>query len=153
VLYANKAQIEEHALQGDEKQLYRVTHSKPVVELIFAWVHEQCQREDLVPKDPFSKALMYLTKREVELSVFLTDADVPIDTNHLERLIRPIPMGRRKWLFCWSEVGIIQSLVSTCKLHGVNPYVYLVDVLQRNSSAPEQRHPSAHTTVVETIFC
>ncbi len=75
-----------------------------------------------MPKDPFSKALAYLSNREVELSVFLTDADVPIDTNHLERLIRPIPMGRRNWLFCWTElgakhVGIIQSLISTCKLH------------------------------------
>jgi len=136
LLYANEAHIKEQALQADEKQAYRAKYSKPVVEQIFAWVHEQRQREDLLPKDPFSKALMYLANREVELAVFLSDADVPIDTNHLERLIRPIPMGRRNWLFCWSElgatqVGVIQSLVSTCKLHGVNPYIYLVDVLQR----------------------
>jgi len=135
-LYLHETQIREQALQGDAKQIYRTARSKPIVEYIFAWVSEQRQRMDLVPNSPFAKALMYLANREVELSVFLADADVPIDTNHLERLIRPIPMGRRNWLFCWSElgakqVGIIQSLVSTCKLHGVNPYVYLVDVLQR----------------------
>ena len=50
-------------------------------------------------------------------------------------------MGRRNWLFCWSElgtqhVGIIQSLVSTCRLHEVNPYTWLVDVLQRISTHP-----------------
>ena len=50
-------------------------------------------------------------------------------------------MGRKNWLFCWTEVGarqvgIIQSLLATCRLHGIDPYVYLVDVLQRISLHP-----------------
>ena len=60
---------------------------------------------------------------------------------HLERGIRAIPMGRRNWLFCWTElgvehVGIIQSLVSTCRMHEVNPYTWLIDVLQRITIHP-----------------
>lgn len=48
---------------------------------------------------------------------------------------------RKNWLFCWTElgaehVGIIQSLITTCKLHGINPYTYLVDVLQRVGQHP-----------------
>ena len=44
-------------------------------------------------------------------------------------------------VFCWTElgaehVGIIQSLISTCKLHNIDPYTYLVDVLQRVSEHP-----------------
>jgi transposase len=59
-----------------------------------------------------------------------------IDTNHLEREIRAIAMGRRNWLFCWTEmgarhVGIIQSLLASCRLQGVDPYGSLVDVFQR----------------------
>ncbi len=47
-------------------------------------------------------------------------------------------MGRKSWLFCWTElgakhVGIIHSLIVTCRLHGIDPYTYLVDVLQRIS--------------------
>ena len=50
-------------------------------------------------------------------------------------------MGRRNWLFCWTEVGakyvgIIQSLLGTCTLHEVDPYTYLVDVLQRIDTHP-----------------
>ena len=50
-------------------------------------------------------------------------------------------MGRRNWLFCWTElgaghVGIIQSLVSTCRMHEVDPYIWLVDVLQRIATHP-----------------
>ena len=143
VLYKHEEDIKEKELDADEIQRYRAKHSKPVVDYIYAWVRAQRQREDLLPKDPFAKALVYISNREVELSVFLTDGEVPIDTNHLERLIRPIPMGRRNWLFCWTElgakhVGIIQTLISTCKLHGINPYTYLVDVLQR-----VQMHPNS----------
>jgi transposase len=83
-------------------------------------------------------------KREAALRVFLEDPDVPLDTNHLERTLRPIPMGKINWLFCWTElgaehVGIIQSLISTCKLHHVNPYTYLTDVLLRISEHPARR--------------
>jgi hypothetical protein len=64
-----------------------------------------------------------------------------IDTNHLERALRPVPMGCRNCLFFWTElgakqVGFIQSLLVNCKLHGINPYTYLVDVLQRISQHP-----------------
>jgi transposase len=97
-----------------------------------------------VKSNPLSKALAYAMKREQALKVFLSDPDVPPDTNHLERALRVIPMGRRNWLFSWTEsgaehVGIIQSLLVTCKLHGVNPYDYLVDVLQRVGSHPASR--------------
>jgi len=65
-------------------------------------------------------------------------------TNHLERALRVIPMGRRNWLFTWTElgakhVGIVQSLLTTCRLHEINPYDYLVDVLQRVGSHPASR--------------
>ena len=69
---------------------------------------------------------------------------MPIDTNHLERALRPIPMGRKNWLFCWTEIGAqkvgwAQSLISTCVLHDVDPYVYLIDVLQRIDTHPSER--------------
>ena len=49
--------------------------------------------------------------------------------------------GRKNWLFCWTEVGarsvgIVQSLIASCRLQGVDPYVYFVDVLQRIDTHP-----------------
>ena len=68
--------------------------------------------------------------------MFLGDPDVAIDTNHLERALRPIPMGKKNWLFAWTEIGaerigIIQSLLVTCRLQGVDPYTYLRQVLEQ----------------------
>lgn len=111
------------------------------IDAFFGWCHRQRQRIDLVNSDPLAKALTYAEKHQGQLKVYLGDPAVPIDTNHLERALRVIPMGRKNWLFCWSEVGardvgIIQSLLSTCRLHQVDPYTYLVDVLQRVALHP-----------------
>lgn len=53
-------------------------------------------------------------------------------------------MGRKNWNFCWTElgakhVGIVQSLIVTCLLHGIDPYDYSVDVLQRVGEHPASR--------------
>lgn len=140
-LYRIEKQIVEAGLNGADKLAVRVEHAKPVVEAFFGWCEDTLADQALLPSNPLTKALSYALKRRAELSVFLVDPNVAIDTNHLERAIRPIAMGRKNWLFCWTEigaryVGIFQSLISTCRLHQIHPYDYLVDVLQRIDSHP-----------------
>lgn len=141
MLYRHEQTIREQQLEGEKKLAYRTQHSEPIVQTFWRWCHDQCQRPDLLPSNPLSKALQYARARHTSLQVFLSNPAVPIDTNHLERALRVIPLGRRNWLFCWTElgarqVGIIQSLIVTCKLQGVDVYTYLVDVLQRVAAHP-----------------
>lgn len=143
-LYAIEDDIRGRNLTGEDKHLHRLTHSKPIVERLFFWVDWQLRRPELTPSNPFTKALAYVRERRAGLEVFLSDPDVPMDTNHLERALRVIPMGRKNWMFCWTElgakhVGIVQSLIVTCRLHGIDPYDYLVDVLQRVADHPASR--------------
>jgi len=56
-------------------------------------------------------------------------------------LLCRIQHKRNNGLFCWAElgakyVGIAQSLIATCRLHDIDPYIYLVDVLQRVGQHP-----------------
>ena len=141
-LYDIEKDIKRQGLEGEEKRLHRVEHSKPVVDRFFAWVDKQRQGGVLLPSNQLTKALNYVHEREDGLRLFLSDPEIPIDTNELERALRVIPMGRKNWLFCWTEVGakyvgVFQSLIVTCKMHGVDPYTYLVDVLQRVSDHPQ----------------
>ncbi|MBS0172955.1 MAG: IS66 family transposase, partial [Nitrospira sp.] len=140
-LYAIEATIRDKKLAGDAKREYRLTHARPIVEAFFAWVKEKLDGQGLLPSSPMTQALAYAHKRRIPLEVFLADPDVPVDTNHLERALRPIPMGRKNWLFSWTElgarhVGIVQSLLVTCRLHEIDPYDYFVDVLQRVGQHP-----------------
>ena len=142
-LYAVEKRIREDGLTDQAALACRREHARPVVRAFFAWIDQQFEKQDLLPSSPLTAAMAYARERRAGLEVYLDDIEVAIDTNHLERALRVIPMGRKNWLFCWTEigahyVGIVQSLLSTCRLHDVDPYNYLVDVLQRID-----RHPAA----------
>jgi transposase len=143
-LYQIEKEIRENHLEGEAKQKVRGEKSKRLVAEFFEWLKGELIAGALLPKDPFTKAARYALKRQSALEVFLADPDVPMDTNHLERALRVIPMGRKNWLFCWTEVGAekvgqIQSLIATCVLHDIDPYTYLVDVLQRIDTHPHSK--------------
>ena len=131
-------------LTGSAKLAERQERAKPKVEAFLRWVDKKFEHHALLPSNPFLKALAYIRERSEQLKVYLNDPDVPIDTNHLERALRAVPMGRRNWLFCWTElgakhIGMMQSLLTTCRLHDIDPYDYLVDVLQRIGQHPASR--------------
>ena len=140
-LYEQDAKLKTKTLPPEKVLAWRSNHAKPVVDAFFESLRSTLNEEILLPTNPFTKAARYALAREKSLRVFLEHPDVPLDTNHLERAIRPIAIGRKNWLFCSTEigaqyVGIVQSLLFTCRLHGVDPYTYLVDVLQRLESHP-----------------
>ena len=142
-LYRIERIIRKRGLEGAEKLAVRREQSVPAMARFWEWHAAEAAVERL-PKDPFLKALNYAGSRRAGLEIFLSDPDVPIDTTHLERGVRPIACGRKNWLFAWTEDGAeriasIQSLLFTCALHGVDPYVWLVDVLQRVSVHPMSR--------------
>jgi len=140
-LYKEEALLRPKLVDDTKRMELRAERCKPIVEGFFEWLKTTLETRILLPSNPFTEAAGYALDREKQLRVFLEYPDVPIDTNHLEREIRPIALGRKNWLFCWTEigakyVGIFQSLLVTCRLQGVDPYTYLVDVLQRVESHP-----------------
>src|ERR1043166_8299943 len=67
---------------------------------------------------------------------FLDDGRIELDTNAVERGIRPIVLNRKNALFAGHDQGAenwacIASLIETCKLHGVDPQAYFTDVLTK----------------------
>ena len=104
-LYTVEAKIRDDKLKGEAKREYRLDHARPIVETFFTWVKERLDAQGMLPSSPLTKALIYAHKRRGALEVFLTDPDVPIDTNHLERALRPIPLGRKNWMFSWTVSG------------------------------------------------
>ncbi|MEQ8494077.1 MAG: IS66 family transposase, partial [Gammaproteobacteria bacterium] len=156
-LYAIEAELRERDLEPEQVLVERSLRTLPAVDAFFAWCRLQCQRMDLTPSNPLAKAIVYAQEREGPLRVYLGDPSVAIDTNHLERALRTVPMGRKNWLFCWSEVGaekvgIVQSLLTTCRLQGVDPYRYLVDVLQRIAMHPDNQVDELTPRRWKTLF-
>jgi transposase len=140
-LYRIEAQLREAMLAGEEKRRYRGERATPIVDDFFKWLNQTFSRQVLLASNRFAKAASYALHREQALRVFLDHPEVEIDTNKDERALRPIPMGRKNWLFCSTElggryVGIAQTLIQSCRLQEIDPWPYLIDVLQRIDTHP-----------------
>jgi hypothetical protein len=112
-LYAVEAQIRDHNLTGQAKRKLRQEQARPVAMRFFAWIDQQFDKQGFLPSSPFLGALAYIRERRAGMEVYLDDPDVSIDTNHLERALRVIPMGRKNWLFSWTELG--PGMSALCK--------------------------------------
>jgi hypothetical protein len=126
---------EEHGPKG------RAEYARPIVNEFFDWLENTALEHALLPSNPFLRAISYALKNEKALRVFLDNPKVQLDTNHVERDNRLNAMGRKNYMFHWTEVGakyaaILYSLIATCRHQNIDPYTYLVDVLQRLQSHP-----------------
>lgn len=88
----------------------------------------------ILPKNKIAEAVAYTLNHWSQLTRFLDDGRLPIDNNLCENTLRPVALGRKNWLFAGSLEGakrmaIIDSLVATCKLNGINPFDYFATVL------------------------
>lgn len=77
------------------------------------------------------------------LTRYMEDGRLHIDNNRVEGAIRPVAQGRSNFLFVASERGgraaaTLYSLVQSAIANGLNPYVYLRDVLTRIPAARDQ---------------
>jgi transposase len=85
-------------------------------------------------QNQYKKALNYFLENYEGLTLFLTEAEVPMDNNSQERLLRSHVVGRKTWYGTHSERGaetaaILFSIVETCKLNGVNPREYFPSIV------------------------
>ena len=92
------------------------------------------RRARVSAKAPLGEALKYIAKYWDGLVLFLTDGHIEMDSNAVERTIRPIALNRKNALFAGHDVGaqnwgVIASLIETCKLNGVDPHAYLTATL------------------------
>lgn len=106
----------------------------PVLDAFKQWLDAEALV--VLPKAPIADAIGYVRNQWGALTRFVEDARLKLDNNIAERQLRRVAVGRKNWLFAGSEDGaeracVLYSLLATCKLHGVNPFEYLRDVIMR----------------------
>lgn len=119
---------------ADERRVARQENSRPIIIDLEPWLREKLGL--ISQKTKLAEAIRYTLSRWEGLARFIDDGRIEIDSNTVERSIRPIALNRKNALFAGSDGGaehwaIVASLVETCKLNGVEPMGYLTDVLTR----------------------
>jgi len=131
-LYAVEADI--RGLDPEARLAARDARSRPLVDALRPWLEDQGAR--LPGKSRLAEAIRYALKLWTGLTLFLEDGRVELDTNVVEREIRPVALTRKNALFAGSDRGaehwaVLASLIGTAKLNGVEPHVWLTSVLER----------------------
>jgi transposase len=118
---------------ADERRAARQIRSKPLVNDLKNWLMEKLG--EISQKTELAKAIRYAINHWDGLCVFLEDGRVEMDTNTVERGMRPQKLTAKNALFAGSDAGgrnwaLIASLIETAKLNGVEPFAWLSDVLR-----------------------
>ncbi len=142
VLYAIERRCREQGLDGAARKELRLREAVPVLAELGAWM--KAEYVQTTPTSTIGKALAYSIRRWQALSRYTEDGLLEIDNNPVENAIRPVALGRKNYLFAGSHEAaqrsaMLYSLLGTCKLHGINPAVWLEDVLRRIGDHPVNR--------------
>jgi transposase len=128
-LYAIETEI--RGRSADERCTVRRNKARPLVAALKTWM--ETKLATISQKGKLAEAFRYALSRWDGLSRFLDDGCIEIDSNIVERTIRPLALNRKNALFAGSDGGgehwaILASLIETCKLNSVDPQAYLADV-------------------------
>ena len=153
-LYAVEKDI--RGRSAGERRAARQERSRPIVDALEPWLREKLAL--ISQKTKLAEAIRYALSRWDGLTRFIDDGRIEIDSNIVERAIRPIALNRKNALFAGSDGGaenwaIVASLIETCKLNGVDPQAYMADVLTKIvnghlASKLEELMPWAYATPI-----
>jgi transposase len=119
---------------ADARHRVRQAQSLLRVEKLKIWLDENLKR--VSGKSKIAGAMRYAITHWQGLTLFLDDGRIEMDSNAVERAIRPIALNRKNALFAGHDRGgdhwaTVTTLIETCKLNGVDPQDYLARVLSR----------------------
>ncbi len=112
----------------------RQAQAAPLVQNFRTFLEQQLAR--VSRKSEIAGALRYGVNHWDGLVRFLDDGRIEMDTNIVERSMRPQALTRKNALFAGHDAGaenwgILASLIECCKLNGIEPQAYLADVLTK----------------------
>lgn len=141
-LYTIERICKEQTLNFAELTEIRQQKSVPILESLGKWMKEQYIQ--CTPKSAIGKALAYSIERWQRLSIYAGNGILNIDNNPVENSIRPVALGRKNYLFAGSHEAahrsaMLYSLLSTCKMNGIEPCNWLRNTLEKIATHPINR--------------
>lgn len=137
-VYAVDAAAKAEGLDPKQRLQYHQQHSEPIMKELRQWLTAQLEEKLTEPNSRLGKAMKYLLTHWAALTLFLRHPGAPLDNNVCERALKKVVLHRKNALFFrtmnGAQVGdLFMSLIYTCELNGVNPFVYLTE-LQRHQA-------------------
>ena len=119
-------------VRAPKRKQLRQEKAKPIV----GKIKQQLDKINAPPQSTLGEAVRYALNQWEYLERYADYGEVEISNCWVENLIRPFALGRRNWLFVGNEESaaksaLLYSLIQTCILNRIDPYDYLVYVLNQ----------------------
>ena len=119
---------------AEQRRHVRNEQSRVVVDDLRSYL--EARNRQVSAKARLGEAIRYALTRWEGLSRFLDDGRVDLDSNIVERSIRPLALNRKNALFAGSDEGgdnwaVIATLIENCKINGINPHSWLTQTLTK----------------------
>lgn len=136
-LYAIEREAKDQKLDAEGRKALREQKAKPLLAELEGWLAAMAPRA--APKSPLGAAIGYAQNRWPALLRYLADGRLEVDNGEVERIIRIVALGRRNYLFAGSDAGaeraaIVYTVLVTARLHELEPWAYVKDVLEKLAS-------------------
>jgi transposase len=130
LLYAIEGEV--RGLSAEQRRDARGERSRVIVGDLRKYL--EAKNSQVSAKSKLGEAIRYALTRWDGLSRFLDDGRIDLDSNAVERSIRPLALNRKNALFAGSDEGgdnwaVIATLIENCKLSGINPHTWLTKTL------------------------
>jgi hypothetical protein len=157
-VYKNDAESKARNMTPEERLLYHQEKSKPVMDGLKDWFDKQFDQKLVEPNSGLGKAIKYMQKHWLKLTLFLRVAGAPLDNNIVERSLKRVILHRKNSMFYktlnGARVGdIFMSLIHTAELQGENPFNYLVELLRHPKQVKEMPDEWMPWNYRETLAC
>ena len=125
------------------RELIRRSRSRPIADQLHEFL--LAHRKAHLPQGDLGSAITYALNQWDKFLVCLEQGVLDIDNNSVENLIRASKLGMRNWMFFGSlEAGsnnaLFYTLLANCRVHDLDPEMYLTEVIKRlpHNATPEQ---------------
>ena len=117
----------------------RQARAKPLLDDLRSWLEKSLRQ--LSAKSETAGVIRYALAHWRALTRYVDNGLLEIDNSAAERALRAVALGRKNYLFCGSDSGgqraaAIYSLLGAAKLNGIDPELYLRQVLSRIAEHP-----------------
>lgn len=141
-LFALERFARARSLTASQIRELRAERAPAILSGFYSWLG--ANQEQVPPRGGMGKAIAYALRRWEAMQTFLEDGRLELDNNRSERALRAVAVGRKNWIQVGNERGgkgaaVCYSLIGSCKARGIDPMMYLRDVILRVAEGVEPK--------------
>jgi transposase len=134
LVYKYDEETKKQGMSDEERLAYHQQHSGPIMEALEKYLRSATKEHNIEPNGSLGIAIRYTLDHWDKMTMFLKIPGAPLDNNICERAMKKAILHRKNAYFFKTRIGayvgdLFMTLIHTAELNNVNPFEYIVALL------------------------